>query len=75
MKITRQITNAIAARIGFTVIGKGYVKRHYTFTLSEALAWAACYDDGATIYLNGIFAAHRYTIKAPTVDKGIGKSA
>lgn len=75
MKITRQITNAIAARIGFTVIGKGYVKRHYTFTMSEALAWAACYDDGATVYLNGVFAAHRYTIKAPTVDKGIRKSA
>lgn len=75
MKITRQITNAIAKRIGFTVIGKGYVKRHYTFTMSEALAWAACYDDGATVYLNGVFAAHRYTVKAPTVDKGIGKPA
>jgi hypothetical protein len=75
MKISRIITNTIAKRIGFTVIGKGYAKRHYTFTMSEALAWAACYDDGATVYLNGIFAAHRYTVKAPTVDKVIGKSA
>ena len=65
MKLSRIITNSIAKRIGFTIIGTGYAKRHYTFTMSEALSWAACYDTGATIYLNGIFAAHRYTVKAP----------
>lgn len=63
MKISRTILNAIVKRIGFTVIGTGYAKRHHTFTLCEALKWAACYPDGATVYLNGLFVAHRHTVK------------
>jgi hypothetical protein len=55
----QSITNYIASIIGYTVIGKGYGKRHYTMTFKEALQWAACYDDGATVYLNGYAVAQR----------------
>lgn len=41
---------------GFCVIGDGFAKRHYTFTRSEALQWAACYDV-ATVYHRGNFVA------------------
>ena len=41
---------------GFMTIGQGFTKRHYTFTRSEALQWAACYDT-ATVYRRGNFVA------------------
>lgn len=41
---------------GFCTIGKGFAKRHYTFTYSEAVEWAACYDV-ATVYKRGNFVA------------------
>lgn len=44
---------------GFCVIGKDFKKRHYTFTRSEALTWAACYDN-ATVYQRGNFVAWKY---------------
>jgi hypothetical protein len=45
---------------GFCVIGNGFAKRHYTFTRSEALTWAACYDT-ATVYRRGNFVASKTT--------------
>lgn len=76
MKISRIISNGIAKRIGFTVIGIGCNKRHYTHTYSEAVEWARCYRlTGATIHLNGFFTMHRLINIAPTVDRGIRKSA
>lgn len=60
MKIIRnKIKQAIAKRFGFTVVGLGYNKRHYTLSFSEALEWAACYDDGAIIVKNGIIIAQK----------------
>jgi hypothetical protein len=60
----RTITTYIASRIGYTVIGKGYAKRHHTMTFKGALQWAACYDDGATVYLNGYAVAPRNKVGA-----------
>ena len=43
---------------GFMTIGQGFTKRHYTFTRSEALQWASCYDS-ATVYRRGNFVASK----------------
>jgi hypothetical protein len=76
------IRNILAKTIGFTIIGKGSKKRHYTFTFSEAAEWAACYGrhGGASIYKGGLWVASRgkhtkptvfkTSRKAPTFDKG-----
>lgn len=45
---------------GFCTIGQGFKKRHYTFTFSEAVEWAACYDV-ATVYKRGNFVALKAT--------------
>ena len=45
---------------GFCTIGHGFKKRHYTFTFSEAVEWAACYDV-ATVYKRGNFVALKAT--------------
>lgn len=49
----------IAKAFGFVIIGNGYSKRHYTIRYSEAVSWAACYDDGANIYRKGICVASK----------------
>lgn len=51
-----EIALALKKAFGFCVIGQGFKKRHYTFTRSEALQWAACYDV-ATVYRRGNFVA------------------
>ena len=80
------IRNHVAKTIGFTVIGKGSKKRHYTFTFSEAAEWAACYGrhGGASIYKHGLWVASRgkhtkpkvykASRKALTLDRAIAKS-
>jgi hypothetical protein len=74
MKISRIISNAIAKRIGYTVIGTGWTKRHYTHTYSEALEWVACYKgDGATIYLNGLFTIMPLATRYPYGKQGHSK--
>jgi hypothetical protein len=50
------IVVALKKTFGFCVIGQGFKKRHYTFTFSEAVEWAACYDV-ATVYKRGNFVA------------------
>ena len=50
------IIMALKKAFGFYVIGEGFKKRHYTFTFSEAIEWAACYDV-ATVYKRGNFVA------------------
>ena len=76
MKLSRILSNAVAKRIGFTVVGIGCIKHHYTHTYSEALEWAACYKlSGATIHLNGFFTMLPIIDIVPTVDKGLRKSA
>lgn len=51
-----EIIMALKKAFGFCVIGQGFKKRHYTFTYSEAVEWAACYDV-ATVYKRGNFVA------------------
>jgi len=51
-----EIIMALKKAFGFCVIGKGFKKRHYTFTFGEAVEWAACYDV-ATVYKRGNFVA------------------
>lgn len=45
----QKLTATAARFFGFTVLGHGHSKRHYTFTRAEALSWAACYP-AATIF-------------------------
>ena len=49
----------LAKAFGFVVIGDGYKKRHYTLSFKEAVSWAACYADGASIYGKGICVASK----------------
>ena len=55
-----EIIMALKKAFGFCVIGQGFAKRHYTFTFSEAVEWAACYDV-ATVYKRGNFVALKAT--------------
>ncbi len=72
----KHIINLLAKTIGFTVIGKGSKKRHYTFTFSEAAEWAACYGrhGGASIYKGGLWVASRGKHTKPTVFKASRKA-
>jgi hypothetical protein len=82
----KHIINLLAKAVGFTIIGKGSKKRHYTFTFSEAAEWAACYGrhGGASIYKGGLWVASRgkhtkpkvykASRKAPTFDRAIQRS-
>jgi len=54
-----EIALMLKKAFGFVVIGKDFNKCHYTFTYSEALQWAACYDN-ATITQRGNFVAWKY---------------
>lgn len=56
----REIALMLKKAFGFCVIGQGFKKRHYTFTFSEAVEWAACYDV-ATVYKRGNFVALKAT--------------
>lgn len=53
-----EIALMLKKAFGFVTIGQGFNKRHYTFTRSEALTWAACYDN-ATVYRRGNFVASK----------------
>jgi hypothetical protein len=53
-----EIALQLKKTFGFCTIGEGFKKRHYTFTRSEALEWAACYD-AATVYKRGNFVASK----------------
>ena len=54
-----EIALLLKKTFGFMTIGDGFAKRHYSFTYSEALTWAACYDT-ATVYRRGNFVAWKY---------------
>jgi len=72
----KHIINLLAKAVGFTVIGKGSKKRHYTFTFSEAAEWAACYGrhGGASIYKGGLWVASRGKHTKPMVYKAWDES-
>ena len=65
----KYIITTLALQFGFTIIGRGFAKRHYCFTRSEALQWAACYDDGATIYVAGRAQAWKRVVKSPAANR------
>jgi hypothetical protein len=46
---------------GFAVIGDGFVKKHFTFTYSEATQWAACYPSATVYKRNTIVATKRFS--------------
>lgn len=50
----KTLHNLACRLFGFTIIGSGYKKRHYTLRYSEATQWAACYADGAVVYRKGL---------------------
>ena len=60
MTTADKIRHAIARRIGYTVQGHGYNKKHHTLTLRAALEWAACYP-AATVTRRGQFIASKTT--------------
>lgn len=57
-KLQRTIVQAIARRVGYTVQGQGFAKKHHTITRAEALQWLACYP-AATITRRSRFIAAR----------------
>lgn len=71
----KTLRNYLAKTYGFTVIGIGFKKRHYTFTYSEAVEWAACHPlHGAVIYKGGIQVAYKGKRTKPTVFKSKPKA-
>lgn len=71
----KTLRNYFAKTYGFTVIGIGFKKRHYTFTYSEAVEWAACHPlRGAVIYKGGIAIATKGKQTKPTVFKSKPKA-
>jgi hypothetical protein len=55
-----EIALQLKKTFGFCVVGWGFDTRHYTFTYSEAVEWAACYDV-ATITQRDNFVALKTT--------------
>lgn len=60
----KTIHRIIAKTVGFTIIGNGYKHRHYTLSFKEAVSWAACYGDGASIYRRGTWVAAKLSVAA-----------
>ena len=48
---------------GYTVIGIGFKKKHYSLTRADALEWLACYDH-AIMYKGRVLYSERRTLKA-----------
>jgi hypothetical protein len=69
----KTIRNLLAKTYGFTVVSAHPKSngKHYTFTFSEAVAWAGCYDRsrGAYIYKQGMIVAYKGVSTKPTVFK------
>jgi hypothetical protein len=47
---------------GFTVMGKGFKKKHYSLTCADALEWLGCYDN-ATMYKGRRLYSEKRTLK------------
>ena len=45
---------------GFTIIGHGYNKRHYTMSEREAFEWLGCYKHASLIVQGLIVATHKH---------------
>jgi hypothetical protein len=59
----REIKEQFCKLFGFTVMGKGFKKKHYSLTRADALEWLACYDH-AVMYKGRKLYSERRTLKA-----------
>jgi hypothetical protein len=58
----REIKEQLCKLFGYTVIGVGFKKKHYSLTRADALEWLACYDH-ALMYQGRKLYSERRTLK------------
>ena len=58
----RELKEQLCKLFGYTVIGVGFKKKHYSLTRAEALEWLACYDH-ALMYQGRKLYSERRTLK------------
>jgi len=58
----KEIKELFCKLFGYTVIGVGFKKKHYSLTRADALEWLACYDH-ALMYKGRSFYSERRTLK------------
>ena len=61
--LQKEIYRTLCKLFGYTVIGVGFKKKHYSLTRADALEWLACYDH-AIMYKGRGFCSERRTLKA-----------
>jgi hypothetical protein len=59
----KEIHQLLCKLFGYTVIGIGFKKKHYSLTRADALEWLACYDH-ALMYRGRVLYSERRTLKA-----------
>lgn len=59
----REIKEQLCILFGYTIIGVGFKKKHYSLTRADALEWLACYDH-AIMYKGQRLHSERRTLKA-----------
>ena len=59
----KEIKELLCKLFGYTVIGVGFKKKHYSLTRADALEWLACYDH-ALMYKGRVLYSERRTLKA-----------
>ena len=59
----KEILQSLCKLFGYTVIGVGFKKKHYSITRADALEWLACYDH-ALMYKGRRLHSERRTLKA-----------
>jgi hypothetical protein len=57
-----EIKEQLCKLFGYTVIGVGFKKKHYSLTRADALEWLACYDH-AIMYKGRKLYSERRTMK------------
>jgi hypothetical protein len=60
--LQREIRETLCKLFGYTVIGVGFKKKHYSLTRADALEWLACYDH-AIMYKGRKLYSERRTLK------------
>jgi len=63
LKENIMIKEQLCKLFGYTVIGVGFKKKHYSLTRADALEWIACYDH-AIMYKGRVRYSERRTLKA-----------
>ena len=58
----KEILQSFCKLFGYTVIGVGFKKKHYSLTRADALEWLACYDH-AIMYKGRVRYSERRTFK------------